>query len=115
MILMISRGRLTPIDETKFEAKRPRQDPYSHGCRCQTTKNKAFDPTRPQARGPANMHMFRVASWRSLHCMDHDVLSKQALAARIHGTMSYRGLPIYGAPIEFILNEAVMQLAHQHD
>ena len=36
-ILMDSRGRLTEIDPTKFEAKRPRADPYSHGYRCQNT------------------------------------------------------------------------------
>ena len=27
-------GRLTTIEGTKFEAKRPWQDPYSHGYRC---------------------------------------------------------------------------------
>ena len=27
MILMISKGRLIPIDPTKFEAKRPRAEP----------------------------------------------------------------------------------------
>ena len=31
IILMISRGRLAPIGGTKFEAKCPRQDPFSHG------------------------------------------------------------------------------------
>ena len=37
MILMNFRGRLITIDPTKFEAKRPRADPYSHGYRCQNT------------------------------------------------------------------------------
>ena len=32
---MIFEGRLVTIGWAKFEAKRPRADPYSHGYRCQ--------------------------------------------------------------------------------
>ena len=39
-ILIDSRGRLTPIEGTKFEAKRPREDPDSHGYRAQKNLEK---------------------------------------------------------------------------
>ena len=37
-IVIDSRGCLITIEETKFEAKRPRAGPYSHGYRCQKCK-----------------------------------------------------------------------------
>ena len=40
LMLIDFRGRLIAIGPAKFEAKRPRQDPYSHGYKDQTVENK---------------------------------------------------------------------------
>ena len=48
MILMIFRGRLTEIEPTKFEAKRPRAEPLSQGNRIiKTPMEMAMARARP--------------------------------------------------------------------
>ena len=45
------------IDITRFEAKRPQQDPYSHGYRIKNTENKKLSSgslTHLGHKGPAN-------------------------------------------------------------
>ena len=56
MILIIFIGCLTPIGGTKFEAKRPRQDPYSHGYRCQ---RYLWEHRIPHAFGPEARRIHR--------------------------------------------------------
>ena len=48
------RDRLTEIDSTEFEAKRPRQDPYSHGYKDKTQKRYPGLIT-PLGQGPGEI------------------------------------------------------------
>ena len=56
MMLIHFRGRLNPIDPTKFEAKCPWQNPYSHGYRYQTQTPSTRDLSRLWVNGPANYY-----------------------------------------------------------
>ena len=61
-MLIEFRGRLNPIDPTKFEAKRPRQDPYSHGYRYNKHKTKLRIPHAFEPQGPGELKMLKRTS-----------------------------------------------------
>ena len=48
------KGRLELISPATFEAKRARQDPYSHDCRTRKHKTSTQGLSRLWAKGPAN-------------------------------------------------------------
>ena len=60
-ILIDVKGRLVTIDPTKFEAKRPRQDPYSHGYRGQKHRKQTLRLRISHASGPKGVaHRKRI-------------------------------------------------------